>query len=285
MTEQQLNLTGPTEGTASSAPKSAPFIDASYQDAEPAEPGAPPEKQSRRMRWSGRPKRAAQPQRVRRVGTFTLGLCLIAAGAAIVINAFWSGFDIVLAAKLAPLSLVLFGIEVVASSMFFAKDKLKYDLFGGFVCLVLVGASMAAAVLPAVYEYAGPPHYRLQERLSDEVYNSVLSLIETPDEVESVHVSLSLQEGKRDHSMTPADLTASDYLYLDYRFSRRFGSEDEFSAACRAVLDRLGRQPYSFQGITFSAENETEEMMMLSLHGRLEQRYSADGLERLIELH
>ena len=292
MTDQNALPLGPAAGGENAPPKAEPYIDAAFRDAEPASdaksasPKEPGSKERTRFRWAGWREKPGRPaQRVRRVGTFTLGICLIAAGAAIVLSAFFPQFDIVFAAKLAPLSLVLFGVEVAASSMFFAKDKLKYDLFGGFICIVLVGASAAAAVLPAIYEYAGPPHHQLESRLTDEVYSRVLGVIDNPDAVEDLHVSLYLQEGKRDQAMTPAELTSSDYLSLYLSFRTPFESENEFSEACHTLLSRLKDEPFFFHDITFSAADAAQETLTLSISGRLQQSYSAGGLSQLVERH
>ena len=65
------------------------------------------------------------PQRVRRVGTFTMGLSLIASGSVALICLFDPGFDIVTVLRFSPLVLILLGTEVLLSSVIFRNDRIK----------------------------------------------------------------------------------------------------------------------------------------------------------------
>ena len=59
---------------------------------------------------------APTPRRVRRVGTFTMGLCLVIAGIALVAGMFRPGWDMLNLFKLTPLVLVALGAELLAAS-------------------------------------------------------------------------------------------------------------------------------------------------------------------------
>lgn len=74
---------------------------------------------------------------LRRVGSLTLGACLIAAGVFFLLYFFVPGFDVQLTLKIAPaVALVLLGCEV----LFFAArpGRWKYDFVSVLVCLVLM---------------------------------------------------------------------------------------------------------------------------------------------------
>lgn len=76
---------------------------------------------------------------LRRVGSLTLGACLIAAGVFFLLYFFVPGFDVQLTLKIAPaVALVLLGCEV----LFFAArpGRWKYDFVSVLVCLVLMAA-------------------------------------------------------------------------------------------------------------------------------------------------
>ena len=87
---------------------------------------------------TGEAPQPAKPQPLRRVGSFTLGVCLIAAGIFFLLAYFVPGFDWQLALKIAPAAgLILLGGEV----LFFAArpGRWKYDFWSVLICLVLMG--------------------------------------------------------------------------------------------------------------------------------------------------
>ncbi|MEG0897516.1 MAG: hypothetical protein RSF73_08235, partial [Ruthenibacterium sp.] len=78
------------------------------------------------------PQAPAKPPRVRRVGTITMGVCLILTGLAIVAVFIMPTFNISLLLKLSPLVLVALGVEILVGSM--RGEKLKYDILSMFMC-------------------------------------------------------------------------------------------------------------------------------------------------------
>ena len=76
------------------------------------------------------------PPRERRVGTFTFGVTLVAAGLAMTAALFFPGTDLRLLLRFSPLVLILLGIEVLLSAR---KDgRIRYDWLGMLLCFVLV---------------------------------------------------------------------------------------------------------------------------------------------------
>ena len=87
---------------------------------------------------SAAPEMPGKQPPLRRVGSFTLGACLIAAGAFFLCYHFVPGFDWQLALKIVPAAgLVMLGGEV----LFFAArpGRWKYDFWSVLICLVLMG--------------------------------------------------------------------------------------------------------------------------------------------------
>ena len=85
----------------------------------------------------------------RRVGSLTLGACLIAAGIFFLCYYFVPGFDWQLVVRIAPAAaLVLLGCEV----LFFAArpGRWKYDFVSVLVCLGLIAVCMCLSFLPMV---------------------------------------------------------------------------------------------------------------------------------------
>lgn len=83
---------------------------------------------------TGEAPQTAKPQPLRRVGSFTLGVCLIAAGIFFLLAYFVPGVDWKLMLKIAPAAgLILLGGEV----LFFAArpGRWKYDFWSVLICL------------------------------------------------------------------------------------------------------------------------------------------------------
>ena len=112
---------------------------------------------------------------LRRVGSLTLGACLIAAGVFFLLYFFVPGFDVQLTLKIAPaVALVLLGCEV----LFFAArpGRWKYDFVSVLVCLVLMAGCFCMAMLPVMFDELTPEKQQVMNRLSaqaiDELYTA-----------------------------------------------------------------------------------------------------------------
>ncbi len=89
-----------------------------------------------------------RPQR--RVGTFTLGVVLVAAGCGMLASLLWPALDIRWLLKASPLILVALGIETLLSAR--GGGKVKYDWLGMLLCFLLVGAALTLYAAAWAYE-------------------------------------------------------------------------------------------------------------------------------------
>lgn len=112
---------------------------------------------------------------LRRVGSLTLGACLIAAGVFFLLYFFVPGFDVQLTLKIAPaVALGLLGCEV----LFFAArpGRWKYDFVSVLVCLVLMAGCFCMAMLPLLWDELSGENQQTMNRLStqaiDELYTA-----------------------------------------------------------------------------------------------------------------
>lgn len=78
--------------------------------------------------------------RQRRVGTFTLGVVLVAAGAGMLASMFYPAFRPEWLLKASPCILILLGVETLLSAR--GGGAVKYDWLGMFLCFVLTGAAL-----------------------------------------------------------------------------------------------------------------------------------------------
>lgn len=91
---------------------------------------------------------AARPQR--RVGTFTLGIVLVAAGCGMLVSLLWPTFEIGWLLNASPLILVALGVETLLSAR--GGGRVKYDWLGMLLCFLLVGAGLVLYAAAWAYE-------------------------------------------------------------------------------------------------------------------------------------
>ncbi|WP_298016995.1 hypothetical protein [uncultured Dysosmobacter sp.] len=85
-------------------------------------------------------KAAVEAPRQRRVGTFTLGVTLLAAGGLMLVSMFFPKADLNWVLKGSPIILILLGVETLTAAR--GGGKVKYDWAGMLLCFVLTGAAL-----------------------------------------------------------------------------------------------------------------------------------------------
>jgi len=83
---------------------------------------------------------APEVVRQRRVGTFTLGVTLVFAGALMAVSLFRPRLDLSWALKASPAILILLGIETLLAAR--GGSRVKYDWAGMVLCFLLTGAAL-----------------------------------------------------------------------------------------------------------------------------------------------
>ena len=118
------------------------------------------------------PPAATQAEPVRRVGSVTLGICLITAGIFFLAYHFLPNFDAPLVLKIVPAAgLVLLGCEVLYYAT--RPQRGKYDFVSVFVCLVLMACCFGLTLLPLVWEQINPDNQLVAQKLSDDYQRSI----------------------------------------------------------------------------------------------------------------
>ncbi len=107
---------------------------------------------------------AVRPQR--RVGTFTLGIVLVAAGTGMLGSLLWPQMEIGWLLKASPLILVVLGVETLLSAR--GGGRVKYDWLGMILCFLLVGAAMVFYAAAWAYENGEFINVRNCSRCADE---------------------------------------------------------------------------------------------------------------------
>ena len=209
----------------------------------------------------------------RRVGSLTLGVCLIAAGIFFGCYYFVPGFDGQLVLKIASAAgLVLLGCEV----LFFAcrPGRWKYDFWSVLICLVLMGGCFCLSLLPVVWEEIGPERRQTALQLSQQYTADAYAQIRKSDPdapVKDISGNVYLYTGA---VKTLEDIDGgSGYVTLDVELSGSYGSAEQFAQACRSMTDAVQQcrpQPDTLI-FAWSPDNDPEESLGTGTLQQVEQ--------------
>ena len=212
---------------------------------------------------TGEAPQPAKPQPLRRVGSFTLGVCLIAAGIFFLLTYFVPGVDWKLTLKIAPAAgLILLGGEV----LFFAArpGRWKYDFWSVLICLVLMGGCFGLSLLPVVWDELGPERNQASMKLSQQYTADAYAQIRKSDPdatVKDISGNVYLYTGA---VKTLEDIDGgSGYVTLDVELSGSYGSAEQFAQACRSMTDAVQQcrpQPDTLI-FAWSPDNDPEESL------------------------
>ena len=246
---------------------------------------------------TGEAPQPAKPQPLRRVGSFTLGVCLIAAGIFFLLAYFVPGVDWKLMLKIAPAAgLILLGGEV----LFFAArpGRWKYDFWSVLICLVLMAGCFGLSLLPVVWDELGPERDQASMKLSQRYTADAYAQIRKSDPdapVKDISGNVYLYTGA---VKTLEDIDGgSGYVTLDVELSGSYGSAEQFAQACRSMTDAVQQcrpQPDTLI-FAWSPDNDPEESLgtgtlqqveqyTLELVGIAQLDWTADQMEKQTEV-
>lgn len=233
---------------------------------------------------SAAPEMPGKQPPLRRVGSFTLGACLIAAGAFFLCYHFVPGFDWQLALKIVPAAgLVMLGGEV----LFFAArpGRWKYDFWSVLICLVLMAGCFGLSLLPVVWEEIGPERDQASMKLSQQYTADAYAQIRKTDPdapVKDISGNVYLYTGA---VKTLEDIDGgSGYVTLDVELSGSYGSAEQFAQACRSMTDAVQQcrpQPDTLI-FAWSPDNDPGQSLTAGTLQRVEQyTLELDGIAQL----
>ena len=188
---------------------------------------------------SAAPEMPGKQPPLRRVGSFTLGVCLIAAGIFFLLTYFVPGFPTQPVLRIVPAAgLVMLGGEV----LFFAArpGRWKYDFWSVLICLVLMGGCFGLSLLPVVWDEFGPERNQASMKLSQQYTADAYAQIRKSDPdapVKDISGNVYLYTGA---VKTLEDIDGgSGYVTLDVELSGSYGSAEQFAQACRSMTDAV----------------------------------------------
>lgn len=222
---------------------------------------------------SAAPEMPGKQPPLRRVGSFTLGVCLIAAGIFFLLTYFVPGFPTQPVLRIVPAAgLVMLGGEV----LFFAARPgcWKYDFWSVLICLVLMGGCFCLSLLPVVWEEIGPERDQASMKLSQQYTADAYAQIRKSDPdapVKDISGNVYLYTGA---VKTLEDIDGgSGYVTLDVELSGSYGSAEQFAQACRSMTDAVQQcrpQPDTLI-FAWSPDNDPEESLGTGTLQQVEQ--------------
>ena len=222
---------------------------------------------------SAAPEMPGKQPPLRRVGSFTLGVCLIAAGIFFLLTYFVPGFPTQPVLRIVPAAgLVMLGGEV----LFFAArpGRWKYDFWSVLICLVLMAGCFCLSLLPVVWEKIGPERDQASMKLSQQYTADAYAQIRKSDPdapVKDISGNVYLYTGA---VKTLEDIDGgSGYVTLDVELSGSYGSAEQFAQACRSMTDAVQQcrpQPDTLI-FAWSPDNDPEESLGTGTLQQVEQ--------------
>lgn len=246
---------------------------------------------------SAAPETSGKQLPLRRVGSFTLGVCLIAAGIFFLLTYFVPGFPTQPVLRIVPAAgLVMLGGEV----LFFAArpSRWKYDFWSVLICLVLMAGCFCLSLLPVVWDEFGPERNQASMKLSQQYTADAYAQIRKSDPdapVKDISGNVYLYTGA---VKTLEDIDGgSGYVTLDVELSGSYGSAEQFAQACRSMTDAVQQcrpQPDTLI-FAWSPDNDPGqsldsgtlqrvEQYTLELDGTVQLDWTADEMERQVEV-
>ena len=222
---------------------------------------------------SAAPEMPGKQPPLRRVGSFTLGVCLIAAGIFFLLTYFVPGFPTQPVLRIVPAAgLVMLGGEV----LFFAArpGRWKYDFWSVLICLVLMAGCFGLSLLPVVWDELGPERDQASMKLSQQYTADAYAQIRKSDPdapVKDISGNVYLYTGA---VKTLEDIDGgSGYVTLDVELSGSYGSAEQFAQACRSMTDAVQQcrpQPDTLI-FAWSPDNDPEESLGTGTLQQVEQ--------------
>lgn len=233
---------------------------------------------------SAAPEMPGKQPPLRRVGSFTLGVCLIAAGIFFLLTYFVPGFPTQPVLRIVPAAgLVMLGGEV----LFFAArpGRWKSDFWSVLICLVLMGGCFGLSLLPVVWEEIGPERNQASMKLSQQYTADAYAQIRKSDPdapVKDISGNVYLYTGA---VKTLEDIDGgSGYVTLDVELSGSYGSAEQFAQACRSMTDAVQQcrpQPDTLI-FAWSPDNDPGQSLTAGTLQRVEQyTLELDGIAQL----
>lgn len=227
-------------------PPSGPYVPPGTYPA----PGQPPAE----VHLPDAPPPVAEPK-PRRVGVFTMSICLIAVGVLLLLYTIFPAFNILAVLRFSPVVLVLLGAEMLLSVAVFKGQRLRYDFLSVFLSLLLIGGSLCAAAVPHVihrdYE-TQKVQAQLEAALAKESYEAAKDL-----PVSDISWSVALWNDDVSADMQAKDIADAQQVAVYVDMPGKYQTPEAFARDSEKLMELLhGLVPHINRAVIHGYESE-----------------------------
>ncbi len=206
-------------------------------------------------------KMPEKPQKVRRVGTKTLGFTLIAVGIVMICSLLIPNFPVDMVLRLSPIILILVGGEILYNAFTHREDKLRYDFLSMFVCFVLIAGSAGATFLaPTIRGMI--VRDQLESRLAQDMEDAAYDVLKG-EKISDLYVGCYLVEYPWIYGASDFDQNASyqelsnsiQYGSMDIILSENLETPEDFAATVQRILSKMEPLDLPFESVHISQRN------------------------------
>lgn len=210
-------------------------------------------------------------QKIRRVGTVTLGIVLIVVGALLIWALFDPSFSVATIAKFSPAILILVGVEMIVGYFRSDGNKVKYDFLSMVVCFLLIFGSLVGSIVPNVVR-AGLGWNQMEERIHNDVEDAIYEGTKDLQTIDSIYLDLygtSIWNGEFTRIPTYQEIMdGQDYrVYLHVNLRGDYENGTALAEDAKEIVDRIRGLNIPLENVTFNYDGK-QYSGSLELDGR-----------------
>lgn len=226
-----------------------------------------------------------QTRSPRRVGTTTLGFCLVGLGIILLMGFFMKNNSLLLLLKLSPVVLIFLGCEILFYSLVSGREKLKYDGLSIFLCFLLVLTSLGISTGLQVAGAFGftPERYMSEQRLQNQLENVVCDALAGVNNIASVKTNL-YTDGYFDYENAEVNnLRGSGAdCYINIRLAGDYTDTKSFAQSVNDILKKLGTLTNQFESLRVETQNE-KASFDFAIDGRFLGEQTVENIEKMVQ--
>ena len=226
---------------------------------------------------------AQAPRKVRRVGTFTMGLCLVVVGIALVINMFRPSWNMLYLFRLAPLVLVALGVELLIASATKGDTKLKYDFLSVILCFFLLVTGFIGVAGMKLAEYVSPENIYNMEQMENQWEEAVGTALAADPNVKNVETYVNYSFSWPERIAMPASLSElGQDAVASVTLAGEFKDVQMFLQSAQPVVQAIKACGVETPDIYLSADGPNQTQYNLNIHGTFEHEKAVTELDSFV---
>lgn len=189
------------------------------------------------------------------VGGFSAALSLIIIGIAMIVSLF-SPTGILSAFKIAPIALVILGVEIIVNMLLRRLWRIAFDVRSLLLSLAMILITFLLSLISLVTTTMGGDRYYAEARLENKLSHQLSSTLASYDNIRKIEIDINLYDENPEVYNELSDLQDTDIINLIVNYQKAPSSVYDYADACRSVMNELSKFDYAFGSVTFIADDE-----------------------------